>query len=343
MKKHANISIFIPHAGCPNQCSFCNQRHISGQQTPPTAEDAAKICQEALSQGKDFSSGEIAFFGGSFTAIDRTYMKALLQAVQPYVGAGKFSGIRISTRPDAIDREVLELLLEHRVTSIELGVQSMDDEILRLNRRGHTAAHVEEAVALIRNYPFELGLQFMPGLLGDTPESIRRTAVAIADLQPDTVRIYPTLVLENTELARLWKAGEYEPLSLDQAVKLSAECIRLFEERGIRIIRAGLHASETMEAQLLAGPYHPAFRELCESRLYYENALSVLKGKDKSKQYHLYTAPEALSKTIGQQGENLRKLREQGYNIKIKPLAGLANRQLTVTEFLKEGRGTKCN
>ena len=343
MKKHANISIFVPHEGCPNQCSFCNQRYISGQQTPPTPEDAAKICEEALKQGKNFSGSEIAFFGGSFTAIDHTYMEALLQAVQPYVGEGKFSGIRISTRPDAINAEVLKLLLSYHVTAIELGVQSMDDSILERNRRGHTAAHVERAVALIRTYPFELGLQFMPGLLGDSTETIRKTAASIADLKPDTVRIYPTLVLENTELACLWKKGEYQPLSLEQAVELSVDCIRLFEDRNIRVIRVGLHASETMEAQLLAGPYHPAFRELCESRLYYENALSVLEGKDKSKPYHLFTAPEALSKTIGQGSENLRKLRAQGYNIKIKPQAGLTDRQLKLTEFLKEGRGKQCN
>lgn len=343
MKKHANISIFVPHAGCPNQCSFCNQRHISGQQTPPTPQDAADLCQQALKQGKDFSTTEIAFFGGSFTAIDRQEMLALLRVVQPYIGEGKCKGIRISTRPDAIDEEVLEILRQYHVTAIELGVQSMNDEILAMNRRGHTAADVEKAVALIRKDPFELGLQFMPGLYGDTIQTMTETAEKIAALQPDTVRIYPTLVLEHTELADLWKVGAYSPLTIEKAAALCADFISLFEKKNIRVIRVGLHASETMESQLLAGPYHPAFRELCESEIYYKNACSVLEGKDKSKAYHLFTAPEALSKTIGQGGENLRRLREAGYNIKIKPMSGLSDRQLTVTEFTKEGRGNQCN
>ncbi|MBQ8598798.1 MAG: radical SAM protein [Oscillospiraceae bacterium] len=332
--KHANIAVFVPHVGCPNQCSFCNQKTISGQQSAPTGEDAAAICKAALTHCK--RDAEIAFFGGSFTAIPRDYMLELLQAVQPFIGEGKFRGIRISTRPDAINEEILQLLQRYHVTSIELGVQSMDDEILRKNRRGHTAAHVKQAVVLIRNYPFELGLQFMPGLCGDTEESIRETAETIADLQPDTVRIYPTLVLQGTELADWYKTGRYEPLTLEKAVELCADLLLFFEERQIRVIRVGLHASEGMEGQLLAGPYHPAFRELCESRIFYRNALAQLQNKEKTKAYHLFTAPAALSKMNGQNGENLRKLRERGWNIKIKPDSACSGREIIIREFTKE-------
>ncbi len=338
--KHANLSIFVPHVGCPNQCSFCNQRSISGQQTAPSGAAAAAICKEALQHSP--TGAEIAFFGGSFTAIPWEYMLELLEAVQPYIGVGKFRGIRISTRPDAIDKEILLLLERYQVRSIELGVQSMDDEILRLNRRGHTASDVINAVRSIRQHSFELGLQFMPGLFGDNEESIRSTAAAIADLQPDTVRIYPTLVLEGTELADLYRSGLYAPLTLEQAVELSADFIELFEERNIRVIRMGLHAAETMEAQLLAGPYHPAFRELCESQLFYKKALSELADKDKTKAYHLFTAPSALSKMIGQKGSNLQKLQEQGWNIKIKPDNSLSGREIIIKEFIREGQ-KQCN
>ncbi len=344
--KQANISIFVPHVGCPNQCSFCNQRHISGQEAPPTPAAAAAVCAEALAQGKDHSNSEIAFFGGSFTAIERSYMTALLKVVQPFLGAGKFRGIRISTRPDAISRDILELLLAYHVTSIELGVQSMNDEVLRLNRRGHTGEQVREAVALIRQYPFELGLQFMPGLDGDTPSTMEQTAAEIAALRPDTVRIYPTLVLEGTELADRYRRGDYRPLSLEEAVDISARWLLTFEEQGIRVIRMGLHASVTMEQQLIAGPYHPAFRELCESRILYDKAFALLEQADKNKAYHLRCAPAALSKVHGQGGENLRKLRQQGYNIKVKPLERLSDRALLLEEFTKttrKGCGQQCN
>jgi len=336
--KHANVAIFVPHAGCPNQCSFCNQHSISGWQQAPSPADAAAVCDNALKQGIAAESVEIAFFGGSFTAIPKEQMCSLLKAVQPFIGEGKFSGIRISTRPDAIDEEILCILKEHHVTAIELGVQSMDDDVLQENRRGHTSAHVREAVKRIRQHDFELGLQFMPGLAGDSIETMWKTALAIADLQPDTVRIYPTLVLEHTNLAERYRQGSYEPLSLGQAVELCADFIELFERQNIVVIRVGLHAQDSMEAQLLAGPYHPAFREMCESRIYLKKAISLLEGKDKSKKYHLLVQPDGLSKLIGQGGENRRHMEEAGYNIKIKPLPGLNDRQIILKTVGEEGQ-----
>lgn len=335
--KQGNVSIFVPHLGCSNQCSFCNQRSISGQQTAPGGREAAMICEQALQQGKA-DDMEIAFFGGSFTAIPQSYMLELLHAVQPYIACGRFRGIRISTRPDAITEEILQQLLSCHVTAIELGVQSMDDEVLRQNRRGHTAADVQRAVALIRRYPFELGLQFMPGLCGDTPERMRYTAEAIINLQPNTVRIYPTLVLEGTELAQWYRNGTYKPLSLDAAVDLCADFLLLFESKGIRVIRMGLHASETMEAQLLAGPYHPAFRQLCESRILYRKALSLLQrtGKDKEKAYHLFCSTQSLSAMNGQNRENVENLKKQGWDVRIKPDVTLQGRDLSLREYKKK-------
>ena len=342
--KHANIAIFVPHAGCPNQCSFCNQRTISGQQQAPSGEEAAALCREALKQrGKAAQNTEIAFFGGSFTAIDRDYMLELLQAVQPFLGKDGLAGIRISTRPDAIDHTVLRMLQDFGVTAIELGVQSMDNRILNLNHRGHTVEDVEQAVALIRQYPFELGLQFMPGLYGDSKESMWATAKAIAALRPDTVRIYPTLVLKGTELACLYQKGLYKPLELEEAVELAASFLDLFEKQGIRVIRMGLHAALSVEKELLAGPYHPAFRELCESRLYYRQALSELEHREQSAKYHLFVRPSDLSKMVGQNRENLQKLKNQGYNIKVKPLPGMEARQFVIQTVEEEGRETECS
>ncbi len=199
----------------------------------------------ARSNGK--TEREFAFFGGSFTAVPRAYMLALLQAVQPYLQSGAYNGIRISTRPDAVDAEILALLKQYGVTAIELGAQSMQDGVLRRNGRGHTARQVAEAAERISAAGFSLGLQMMTGLDGDTPVGCRETAVRLAALEPETMRIYPAIVMEGTELARRWRAGMYEPMSLECAVNLCADLLDFFEQRQIRVIRLGLHASPELE------------------------------------------------------------------------------------------------
>ena len=193
--KHSNISIFVPHAGCPHQCSFCNQKTISGAQYAPTADDVHRICRQALNEVRDKKNCEIAFFGGSFTAINRGYMTSLLEAAKCYIGAEGFRGVRISTRPDFIDRDILELLRSYGVTSIELGAQSMKNHVLEANERGHTAEDVYNASALIREYGFELGLQMMVGLYRSSVYDERKTTERIMKIHPDTVRIYPVVVL----------------------------------------------------------------------------------------------------------------------------------------------------
>lgn len=260
------------------------------------------------------TDAEIAFFGGSFTAIDRGYMLSLLDAAAPYLD--RFRGIRISTRPDAIDDGVLQLLERYRVTSIELGAQSMSDEVLRLNDRGHSAYDVRTAARLIRAHGFELGLQMMTGLYGSSGALDCETARQFVALRPDTVRIYPTIVMRGTRLAELYTAGEYEPLDLDTAVKLCADLMTYFEDNGVRVIRVGLHDTPTLRQDMLAGPYHPAFRELCESWILLGKATRLLLDRPRGK-YTLTVHPRSRSKLAGQKKSNLFALRELGYTVNI--------------------------
>lgn len=314
---HANIAVFVPHAGCPHQCSFCNQRAISGTHTPPDAEYVRRTCTQALKQlGPRVSEAELAFFGGSFTAIEQGYMLELLDAAQEFIGEGKLGGIRISTRPDAISPEILDVLKRSGVTSIELGVQSLDDRVLALNERGHTAGDVERAVPLIQSYGFSLGLQLMVGLYGDSKESLYYTAEKAAAFSPDTVRIYPTVILRGTKLAQLYQDGLYKPLTLGEAVDLCSSLLELFEENGIKVIRLGLHAEEEMQNNRVGGPYHPAFRELCESRILLNCALNQLKDIPNGK-IILRVNPRAVSKMAGQRRSNLLALRGMGYEARV--------------------------
>ncbi|MBR5496201.1 MAG: radical SAM protein [Oscillospiraceae bacterium] len=314
--KHSNIAIFIPHIGCPNMCSFCNQRTISGTQIASTADEVKQTLSYALSISKFPQNTEIAFFGGSFTAIDREYMLSLLDATKEFVGKDKFMGIRISTRPDFIDDKILLLLKEYNVTSIELGVQSLDDDVLKANRRGHDSKIVDFAVSKIKEYGFSLGLQMMIGLYKDTEEKLYKTAQKIIDYHPDTVRIYPTVVLDGTYLDELYKSGEYKPLSISKAVEICADLLLKFEKEGINVIRLGLHASESVGAQMTAGAYHPAFRELCENRIYLNAVLTALKGVAPCK-IEVEVARNCTSKLIGQNRRNLLYLHDMGYDVKV--------------------------
>lgn len=314
--QHNNISIFIPHIGCPNKCSFCNQNYITGSQSAPDIDDVVTICRNAYNELSEKQETEIAFFGGSFTAINRKYMVDLLSSVQQFIGDGKFKGIRISTRPDCIDDEILGILKKYNVTSIELGAQSMDDYVLKTNDRGHTAQDIINASKLIKSYSFELGLQMMVGLYGSTPELDIRSAEAIIKLNPDTVRIYPVVILKNTKLGFLYKSGEYIPYKLDDAIKLCSQIMQMFNRADIKIIKLGLHASELVESEMLGGIYHPAFRELCENEIFFNIICSKLEN-NKSKDVTVLVARRSVSKAIGQNKKNIRKLQDAGFNVKI--------------------------
>lgn len=316
--KHANVSIFVPHNGCPHQCSFCNQRSITGQQKQPNAQEDQQILEQAVHDlGDRITCSEIAFFGGSFTAIERNYMISLLEVAAKYVKEYNFIGIRISTRPDAIDTNILHLLKGYSVTSVELGAQSMDDCVLALNQRGHTAFDVEKASSLIQDSGFSLGLQMMTGLYGDTPEKARNTASRICALHPDTVRIYPTVVLQGTDLATKYHQGIYSPPGPEESAELCAELLELFELHDIRVIRLGLHASPEVERNAIAGAYHPAFGEICQSRLFLRRLLRAFSecGVPHGS-VTVFVPPKDISKVLGQKKYNIEQLKKEGWQVR---------------------------
>ncbi len=306
---HANISIFVPHLGCPHRCSFCDQVSISGVCHQPDETDIDEAVRCAVESPQyDCENTEIAFFGGSFTAIDRHYMVKLLSAAYRHVKNGRVKGIRISTRPDGIDREVLETLKKFGVIAIELGAQSMCDDVLLANERGHTADDVRNASKLILDFGFELGLQMMTGLYKSTFEKDIMTAEEIIKCNPHTVRIYPAITLKSTKLEILYTSGEYRPPSLDSTVELCVKLLKLFEKNGIKVIRTGLHSIDT--DSYVAGPWHPAFKELCDSRVYLEKIVTLLPEKG---EYKIYVSPKEISKVIGNKKVNLNTLSGLGY------------------------------
>lgn len=313
--KHANVALFVPNNGCPHRCSFCSQSSITGFARQPQPEDVRCAAEKALaSLGSEAQNAEIAFFGGSFTAIERGTMTSLLEAAAPYVNSGAFAGIRISTRPDCVPADILEILRQYGVTTVELGAQSMDDRVLALNGRGHTSEDVVLASERIRSFGFSLGLQMMTGLMGDSDSGARRTAEKLAALRPDCVRIYPTLALRNTALGNAFLRGDYRPQTLEEAVLLCAGLLELFEEKGIPVIRLGLHASPELERDLLAGPWHPAFRELCESRRFLDKLTAEFRKTCRpAGKLRIFVNPTYISRAVGQKKENLKKLSELGY------------------------------
>lgn len=327
---HNNIAVFIPHLGCPHTCSFCNQRYISGAQKAVTVKEVIETCEKAYSEISDRSETEIAFFGGSFTAIPRDYMIELLQAVQRFLGKDGFKGIRISTRPDCIDEEILSVLKKYKITAIELGAQSMCDDVLYANERGHSAEDIKKASYLIKEYGFELGLQMMVGLYKSTPQKDIFTADEIISLNPKTVRIYPVVILEGTILAEKFRSGEYLPFDFDLSVSLSAEILEKFISSGINVIKLGLHSSETVESEFVGGLYHPAYRELCEGELFRNRIENLLLNKKGN--FIVYVNPKAISKAIGQKRKNIEYFKNKGINLKIKPCIELEGYDINVTE-----------
>lgn len=300
--KRGNISIFIPHMGCKNRCSFCNQRAITGVVTKSDIEESVLKANNP--------NAEIAFFGGSFTLIEHDYMIELLKSATEFVNKGLAKSIRFSTRPDGITREILNEIKKYPVSTIELGCQSMDDEVLVANRRGHTADDIKKASALIKEYGFNLGLQMMVGLYKSSNEKDIFTAKEIIALKPNCVRIYPTVVIKNTLLEKLYLSGEYKPLSIDEAVDISAILLAMFNEENIPVIRLGLHEVEDN----IAGPFHPAFGELAVNKLMLNKVLRLLKEKGN---YKIFVNKSFVSKMIGQRRKNIEILNQMGYNCNV--------------------------
>lgn len=332
MTKHKNLSIFVPHEGCPNQCSFCDQKKISGTQNPPSPIEVTNLCEEFLpmnsEEGKDY---EIAFFGGSFTAISHDYMVALLEAAYPFVKSGRASGIRVSTRPDAISDAILSVLKQYGVTAIELGAQSMQNDVLKMNLRGHTVQAVFDASAMIKKWGFSLGLQMMPGLYGqkDYMAYAVDTAEKFIQIKPDTVRIYPTITLKDTLLENLYQKGIYTPPSLDEMVKICAVLVKMFNDNDIKIIKLGLHADTGLEENMVAGPYHPAMNELVQSYMMLQEFKAELLKREKGN-YIIYVNPRKHSQAVGQKKSNINELENLGYKVIIKDDDSLCDNRVKI-------------
>lgn len=308
--RHINIPIFIPHMGCPNRCVFCDQRSISGKRMF----DETKVREEiegVLATAKEDDEAEIAFFGGSFTGIDRALMCRLLDMAQEYIERGRVSGIRLSTRPDYIDREVLELLSLYGVKHIELGLQSMDDGVLATTRRGHDAACAERACRLVKEYGFSLVGQMMIGLPSSSVEKEQATAERLCELAVDAVRIYPTVVFRGTELCEMAKVGLYVPLSDGEAILRTKTALRVFVEQGIPCIRVGLCASERLSSdEVFGGANHSAIGELAMGELYYDLICEKLNGMGEisGKNAVIYVSKGSTSKVIGQKKKNYERI-----------------------------------
>ena len=306
MKKHINIPIFIPHVGCPNACVFCNQRKISGHRCFEKYSVREEL-EEAFSTVDGTIPTQIAYFGGSFTGIDRADMIELLSIANEYIDGGRCESIRISTRPDYIDREILEILRRYRVSSVELGIQSTDDAVLRACARGHTADDSFRAAALVKEYGFELIGQMMVGLPLATAENERRTAWDICHMGADGARIYPTVVFEETVLADMTKNGSYPPLTEETSVLRAANALSVFITHDVPVIRLGLQSGEALENEegVVAGGYHPAVGELAYSKCFrdmLEAALSQMRTEGKDAVVHAHASD--ISKVIGQRGAN---------------------------------------
>ena len=318
MKKQYIIPIFVPHLGCPNDCTFCNQRKISWQLKEITEEDVRKTIDYYLEnfEGEKVYK-EIAFFGGSFTGIEEAKQEELLEAAYEYIKQKKVDSIRISTRPDYIDKKILKRLKKYKVKTIELGVQSANDYILKKAGRGHTFEDVVKASKLIRWYGFDLGHQMMVGLPESTTVDEINTAKQLIKLKPKMVRIYPVLVIKNTKLEKDYNEGKYKPLTVTQAVEVCKELVKLFVKKHIEVIRIGLQPTDTItnpdndKSEVVAGPFHPAFRQLVESGMWYDVIVEKIKQLNtKVKEVVVTVNPADVNNVIGQRKDNINNLRD---------------------------------
>ena len=305
----AIIPIFIPHAGCPHQCVFCNQKTISGQKTA-AVEGAKEQINKWLEWVKPSTENEAAFYGGSFTGLDLALQKELFALTDELLDCKVIGSVRLSTRPDYIDEERLELLRAHGVKLVELGVQSLDDSVLKAAERGHTAQQVTEAVALLKSYGFKVGVQLMVGMPGQNFASVKATVEQVLALQPDVARIYPLLVIKGTPLAKSYEAGEFEPLTLEEAVRQAAYVYQHLSEAGVKIIRVGLQPDDELcaEGNIIAGPFHPAMGELVQSYLLREQLTpQILEAAKQSGDSILILCPNKLeSKVRGLRNGNIK-------------------------------------
>jgi len=324
MKHFCVIPVFIPEKACPFRCVYCNQFHITEHTCSVEPEDVKQQIDNYLKTISSETTVRVGFFGGSFTGMPIAEQNRYLDVVQPYIEKGSISEIQLSTRPDYINEEILKNLQTHHVTTIELGAQSLDDEVLRLAGRGHTAAEVEQASALIRSYHFKLGLQMMLGLPGDTRDKALKTARRIVELGAQCTRIYPTLVIKDTELETMYREGNYQPLTMDEAVAQAADVMDIFEQ-------AGVHPSEGLISKetLVAGPFHVSFKELVETERWRRKLLTTI-GDSQGGTLMLTVHPSDVNAVVGYNGANRKWLEERFQQVVIRQDEGVENGKLKV-------------
>jgi histone acetyltransferase (RNA polymerase elongator complex component) len=332
------IPIFLPHMGCPHQCLFCNQTSITGhsQQLPSKAFISRQIERFLAFNHKRRSFTEVSFYGGNFLGLSFDQIVALLSYVSEFVQEGRVNGIRFSTRPDTIDPERLELISSFPISTIELGIQSMNDQVLSKVCRGHTSTDTQMAMAYLKKTHYAVGLQMMIGLPGDSFENLIKSARQILALKPDFVRIYPTLVLEGSPLSKWYHLGKYNPLSLSNAIEQAKHLFLMFQKKGIAVIRMGLQASDELNRDdvVLAGPYHPAFGHLVYASIYLdtlEQMLSKITLKP-NKDLQIYVNPKDISRVEGLKKQNLTLLKKEFdlFQIKVMPEASMPSGTLSI-------------
>jgi len=329
---YSNIPIFIPELACPHQCVFCDQAKIIGLNTIPKPNEISKIVETNLATMDENRIIDIAFFGGSFTGIPFELQEEYLKEAFSFIKTNRISGIRLSTRPDYIDVKRLALLKKYGVTTIELGAQSTNDTVLIKSGRGHNFKDIQNASKLILDYGFQLGLQMMIGLPGDTFETAMQTAKDIVELGANNTRIYPTLVIKGTALEKLYNNGIYQPLSLESAISWSKEILKTFEKNNITILRVGLHPSEELVdgKSLIAGPFHPSFKEMVMTEIWNEIIFENLNIAE-SKNLIIKVNNKQLNYAVGYKGKNKNQLLAKGIHVKFVGDSSFGKYQINVS------------
>ncbi len=326
------VPIFISNQGCPHKCVFCDQKKITGSIKVDI--DKVKDTIETAIRSKRWKDKiEVAFYGGTFTNLPIKYMKSLLEVIRYYIEKGIIESIRISTRPDSINDHIIDILKEHNVNTVELGVQSLDDNVLTLSKRGHTSKDTIESLYKLKEAGFQVGIQIMAGLPGDTKETFMNTIKKVINLHPDMVRLYPTVVVKGTELERMYREGKYTPLSLEEAVDICSDALKELEERGIPVIRIGLMNSESLKRNIVAGPWHPSFGFLVSSKMLIKNRiLPMLRNLKDKASTSIFVYPNLIPLVRGYKNQGIKLIEsETGIKIlKILPDASLKEEKIRI-------------
>ncbi|MBM4305590.1 MAG: radical SAM protein [Deltaproteobacteria bacterium] len=305
------IPIFLPHLGCRERCLFCNQKATTNEvPSPQTVREFIDVSLHRLSTHPGKRERQVAFYGGSFTAMSQEVQVSYLNEVQPFIVVGKINSIRLSTRPDALSEEALVMLKEYGVKTVEIGVQSMMDEVLLLSKRGHTAEDSASAILRLKHLGFEVGVHLMIGLPGDTCGKFLQSLDQIIGLKPDFVRIHPTLVLKGASLEQLWKSGEYSPMTMNEALEWLKRGILRLGKASIPVARIGLQPTKELEEHFLAGPFHPSLHQLVDSAIFYEMAEELLRKYPNGLKSVFACNPKDLSNLKGQKNGNILRLKK---------------------------------